>query len=233
MEEQKENLSSQEMLKTERYLWIARAFSAVAILATVANVILFSAIGSLYPLVRVQPFYLNVFDKNQQVIEIKPMNLSEVQSPLAMEALVRQYVLSRFEIKEDVKEIEERFGPNGVVALMSSTPVYEKFKEFYQKEWQRGVNKEGLTVEAFINTADQIKDRYTWRVNLTLLIMSSHSKERQEVHLLIEMRVRFNPLFKGRSTTWQDRLKNPLGFQVVHFGWKEVKKEEVTEDVKK
>ena len=63
MEEQKSALSSQEVLKTERYLWIARAFSAVAVLAFVANVILFAAIGSLYPLVRIQPFYLNIMDE--------------------------------------------------------------------------------------------------------------------------------------------------------------------------
>ena len=96
MDNQRESLSSQEMLKTDRYLWIARAFSAVAVLSLVANVLLFVAITSLYPLVRIQPFYLNVLDKNQQVIEITPLDADKLQSKENVEALVRQYVLSRF-----------------------------------------------------------------------------------------------------------------------------------------
>ena len=130
MANQKESLSSQEMLKTDRYLWIARAFSAVAVLALVANVLLFVAISSLYPLVRIQPFYLNVLDKNQQVIEITPLDADKLQSKENVEALVRQYVLARFEIGNDIKEVESRFGPDGIVALMSSENTYKEFLKF-------------------------------------------------------------------------------------------------------
>ena len=75
---------------------------------------------------------------------------------------------------------------------------------------------------------DTIKasDNYTWSVELTLKEMTLHSAEPKTIHLHIDVKVQFDPLFNksARIATWQDRLKNPLGFRVVAFGWKEVKK---------
>ena len=224
MAEQKAEASSQEMLKTDRYLWIARAFSAVAVLALVANVLLFVAISSLYPLVRIQPFYLNVLDKNQQVIEITPLPADKLQQKENVEALVRQYVLSRFKIGNDVKEVEERFGPDGIVALMSSEATYKEFRNFYKESWEERIPSEGLTVEPYIKTMDTIKasDNLTWSVELRLEEMTQHSAEPKIIDMHVDVQVRFDPLFtkSSRIATWQDRLKNPLGFRVTGFGWK-------------
>ena len=225
MEEENKSVSSQEVLKTERYLWIARAFSAVAILATVANVLLFAAIGSLYPLVRIQPFYLDILDKNQQVIDIAPISANELQSERVVEALVRQYVLARNEIGQDILEIEERFGPDGIIALMSSEDVYRGFLEFYQRDLEEPIRQEGLTISASIDTMSKIANNFQWRVYLTLKMNRQNSVEPEVVRLIVNLEVQFDPLFKKATRlTWQDRLKNPLGFRVVSYGWEEVKK---------
>ena len=62
--EQEPKESSYELLKTERYLWMARAFAVVSVLSLVANVLLFVALVSLQPLTRMQPFMLNIQDKD-------------------------------------------------------------------------------------------------------------------------------------------------------------------------
>ena len=228
MEEQRPDTSSQEMLKTDRYLWIARAFSAMAVLSLVANVLLFAAVSSLYPLVRIQPFYLNVLDKNQQTIEITPISANELQTKGKIESFVRQYVLSCFEIGNDIREVEERFGPNGIVDLMSAPGVYGEFTKFYKDPPRGGglslrdrVLKEGLTVKAFIQTADTMSkdDNLRWQINLVLKEQTQSMSEPIERNVVIKMRVRFDPLFKGSDqiASWQNRLKNPLGFKVMEF----------------
>lgn len=228
MEEKKEDTSSQEMLKADRYLWIARAFSAVAVLAMVANVLLFAAIGSLYPLVRIQPFYLKVLDKNQQVIEIEPLSAKMMQSTDVVESMVRQYVLARFHFDSDIEEIEERASIDGIVALMSTQAVYDEFWQTqYNTDWMRErILKEGLKIKASIDTATALEaDNYQWNVRLTLKQSTDSSVEDEEFHLVVNLTFQFDPLFrKAVRATWQDRLKNPLGFRVTNFGWKEEKK---------
>lgn len=228
MEEKKEDTSSQEILKVERYLWIMRAFSAVAVLATVVNVMLFASIGSLYPLVRIQPFYLRVLDKNQQVIESEPLDAQTMQSKNVVESLVRQYVLARFHYDSDIEEIEERAGIEGIIALMSSDDVYDDFwKNQYDTDWLRGrILKEGLKIKANIDTATPLgTDHSQWNVKLTLKQSTDSSVEDEEFHLVVNMTVQFDPLFRRAvRRTWQDRLKNPLGFRVTNFGWEEEKK---------
>ena len=219
MEEQKDALSSQEVLKTERYLWIARAFSAVAVLAFVANVILFAAIGSLYPLVRIQPFYLNIMDKNQQVIDIQSIDATELQSATVLEALVRQYVLARYEVGENIQEVEERWEIDGIVSLMSTPTVYEEVITVQMPRLENDIKKDGLTVKAFITTAQPIsKNRSKWQVNLKLQQMRRNSVAPEEKELIVRLEVQYDPLMKrANRPTWQDRLKNPLGFRVISY----------------
>jgi len=80
VQENQKALSSQEQLKNERYLWIARAFSVMAVLSILANIFLLVAIGSLVPLVRVRPYFMTVLDKNQQVVEITPPRADQLNN---------------------------------------------------------------------------------------------------------------------------------------------------------
>jgi len=102
VQENQKALSSQEQLKNERYLWIARAFSVMAVLSILANIFLLVAIGSLVPLVRVRPYFMTVLDKNQQVVEITPPRADQLNNQEILESLIRQYVLARYTITSDV-----------------------------------------------------------------------------------------------------------------------------------
>ena len=114
VQENQKALSSQEQLKNERYLWIARAFSVMAVLSVLANIFLLIAIGSLVPLVRVRPYFMTVLDKNQQVVEISPPTADQLNNKEILESLIRQYVLARYTITSDVSEVEERWGTKGI-----------------------------------------------------------------------------------------------------------------------
>ena len=111
---------------------------------------------------------------------------------------------------------------------MSTQGVYDEFwKEQYNTDWLRErILKEGLKIKASIDTATALQeDNYQWNVRLTLKQSTDSSVEDEEFHLVINLTFQFDPLFrKAVRSTWQDRLKNPLGFRVVSYGWEELKK---------
>lgn len=212
-------VSSQEQLKNERYLWIARAFSVVAILSIVANMLLLFAIGSLVPLVRVRPYFLTILDKNQQVVEITPVQNEKLNSDI-IKSLIRQYVLARYTVTPDSEELNERWGPNGIVYLMSSQEVYNTFEEKHWGVLRESIKSEGLISNVKIeNIIPQNEKSSWWDVHFKWLRQTQTSVEPEVIEMKDQLEVRFDPLFdQANVTTWQDRLKNPLGFRVLNYG---------------
>ena len=225
-----EERSSHEQLKIERYLWIARAFSAVAVLSVVANMLLLFAIASLYPLVRVRPYYMTVLDKNQQVVEITPITVEEMNNKEVIESLIRQYVLARYTITQDIDELKERWSSGGIVYLMSSQDVFKTFEEKHvygdKDEGRVGelemAEKEGLITNVRIDSIVPMEGKKSinwWTVKLRLKMQMQSSVEPEEVERTDVLEVVFDPLNKKSNiVTWQDRLKNPLGFRVINYG---------------
>ena len=213
-------VSSQEQLKNERYLWIARAFSVVAILSIVANMLLLFAIGSLVPLVRVRPYFLTILDKNQQVVEITPVQNEKLNSDV-IKSLIRQYVLARYTVTPDLDELTERWGANGIVYQMSSQEVYRGFEEnHWGEEMRKRIEKNGMVSNVKITSiVRQGENSSWWNVSFKWLRQDQTSVEPEIIEMMDQLEVRFDPLFnQANISTWQDRLKNPLGFRVLNYG---------------
>lgn len=214
--------SAKEILQEERYLWMARAFSLVALLAFIANILMLIALSGLMPLLRVQPFYLQTQDKDRQVISIVRPSPDELDSDVLQEALVREYLLARFGISADVSEVERRWGIDGVVFSMSESSVY---KDFHEKEAIAMLNQarlDGLTRDVRIGWVNR-KERYAngasvWVAEIELIDMSQKISDLYTSKWTVTMEVMFQPT--RRRMEWSQRLKNPLGFIVTHFGRK-------------
>ncbi|MBE6446579.1 MAG: type IV secretion system protein [Alphaproteobacteria bacterium] len=220
VQENQKALSSQEQLKNERYLWIARAFSVMAVLSILANIFLLVAIGSLVPLVRVRPYFMTVLDKNQQVVEITPPRADQLNNQEILESLIRQYVLARYTITSDVSEVEERWGPKGIVSLMSSQGVYDAFMTRHYDKLMPNIKTEGLIANVKIESVTpQNENSSWWNVNFKWLRQDQTSVEPEVFDMSDQLEVRFDPLYnQANISTWQDRLKNPLGFRVLNYG---------------
>ena len=212
VQENQKALSSQEQLKNERYLWIARAFSVMAVLSILANIFLLVAIGSLVPLVRVRPYFMTVLDKNQQVVEITPPRADQLNNQEILESLIRQYVLARYTITSDVSEVEERWGPKGIVSLMSSQGVYDAFMTRHYDKLMPNIKTEGLIANVKIESVTpQNENSSWWNVNFKWLRQDQTSVEPEVFDMSDQLEVRFDPLYnQANISTWQDRLKNPL-----------------------
>ena len=210
---------SQEALKERSYLWMARAFGLICVVTLIANLILFAALDSLLPLVRVQPFFITTQDKDKQVIKIVRPSPKLLKSRQLQEAFVRQYLVARLGIGSDVDELERRWGPEGTIQWMSSDSVYNTFVTKRAVGLIKQAREEGLTRTVDILNTQFIPrtDGQThWKAQVLVTDMSRSASDKQETRWDIDMSINFGRLRKGVS--WEQRLQNPLGFRVESFG---------------
>ena len=215
------NQESKEVLQEERYLWMARAFSVISLLALIANILMLFALSGLTPLVRIQPFYLQTQSKERQVVSVIRPSLQEFDEKLIQESLVREYLLARYGIGSDLAELEKRWGPDGIIRSMSSASVYQ---EFYANESSKLLDLariEGLTRDVKILRVNILEDnpsgRSAWRAEIEVTDMSQKVSDSSSNKYDINMEVMYTPT---RKMSWAQRLINPLGFTVTQFGRK-------------
>ena len=214
---------SEEALKERRYFWMARAFAVVCVVSFITNIILIIGLFSLVPIVRVQPFYLNLQDKNEQVISIRRSDNLNLDTALLTESLIRQYLLARLTIGSDPKELETRWGLDGAVNWTSESSVFGMFAETAQALIAQAKN-EGLTRRVDILSVVKLREvdasRDVWQAELNLVDMKRGSTEPLTTRWRIVMEVEYRPNREGLK--WSQRLKNPIGFTVTRFGMQQI-----------
>ena len=214
---------SEEALKERRYFWMARAFAVVCVVSFITNIILIIGLFSLVPTVRVQPFYLNLQDKNEQVISIHRSNNLNLDTALLTESLIRQYLLARLTIGSDTKELEARWGLDGAVNWTSESSVFGMFAETAQALIEQA-RKEGLTRRVDILSVVKLREadasRDVWQAELNLVDMKRGSTEPLTTRWRVLMEVEYRPNREGLK--WSQRLKNPIGFTITRFGMQQI-----------
>ena len=217
---QERQYSAQEVLQEERYLWMARAFALIGVLAFVANLLMLIALSGLTPLMRVQPFYLQTQSKDRQVISIIRPNPEELDSDILQEAMVREYLLARFGIGADTAELERRWGIDGSIFAMSEASVYKDFHEKESTKMLEQARSDGLTRDVnikWVNRKERLSNGASvWVAEIELIDMSQKIGDRYVSKWTITMEVMFQP--SRKKMEWAQRLKNPLGFVVTKFG---------------
>lgn len=212
--EQESRESSYEALKTERYLWMARAFAVVSVLAIIANILLLVALGSLRPLTRIQPFLLNVQDKDQQVIDIERINLEKFDRQLLEESYVRQYIIARYTVSSDIAEVQRRWQRGGTIDVMTADALYREFEAKEMMETLALASEEGMTREVIINKVLPNTLTREWTVYFTLKTVRQSYTQPMEQKFKAVLGTDF---LVRRGVTWEKRLRNPLGFTVVKY----------------
>jgi len=212
---------SAEAKKERSYLWMARVFCLICVVTLITDLILLSAVKSLLPLVRVQPFFIVTQDKDDQIIKIEHPGRSFMNSRILQESFVRQYILARFLIGTDVEELERRWGTDGTVQWMSEESVFNVFNVDYAAGLIKEARENGLTRD--VNILNLSRDpredgQIVWVAEVRLKDMSRSTPEPKITDWKVTMVIDFGR-FKN-NLTWQERLKNPLGFIVLGWGQK-------------
>ncbi|MBQ3695692.1 MAG: type IV secretion system protein [Alphaproteobacteria bacterium] len=213
--------NEREILQEERYLWMARAFVVMMVLAVICDVILLIALANVTPVVRVQPFYLEIQDKNQQIVSVERPSVETLNSDVLKESLVRQYVLARYGIGSDLSELKERWGTNGPVYWMSESPIYDEFVQKESIPGQELARKDNFVRNVRIlsvnkTRAGSVDGSDEWQVELEFQDIDRAASKPVISYFRADLATAFHPTKEG--LVWADRLKNPLGFVVSDFG---------------
>ena len=143
-----------------------------------------------------------------------------LQSDELKQSLVRQYLLARFGIPSDLAELESRWGRDGLVFWMSDQSIYEAFIKKEAQPLQQVAQQDNFRRDVFIQKLNRKESRRVnedaWYAELKFKDTDRVSTKERISYWAAEIAVMFRPLQQG--LTWQDRLKNPLGFTVVNFG---------------
>jgi len=212
---------SEEARKERSYLWMARVFSLICVVTLIADFILYGAIKSLYPLIRVQPFFITTQDKDKQIITIARPHPATLQSRTLQESFVRSYIVARFGIGTDVDELERRWGPDGTIQWMSSDSVYSTFLTDYAAGLIKMAKETGLTRDVQILNARFIpraNGELIWQAEVRVADMSRSAPDPQITDWLVDVGIQFGQFRRG--LVWEQRLKNPLGFVVEKYSQK-------------
>ena len=217
--EGKDSRNARDVLQEERYLWMARAFVVMMVLAIICDIILLIALFNVTPVMRVQPFYLEIQDKKQQIISVARPSAETLNSEMLKQTLVRQYIFARFGMTADLAELEERWGPGGPVFWMSEGTIYD---EFFNEATRLKMlaQDDNLMREVSILTVNRIKagvdgNSDIWQVEFVIKESNRMSTKPINKTYVAQLETKFVPTKAGLS--WADRLRNPLGFKVVNF----------------
>ena len=216
-QEQREEMA-RRVLQEDRYLWMARAFVVTFVLAVVCDLILLIALSNVVPVMRVQPFYVEAQNKEQQVVFVNRANKETLDSDALKESFVREYILSRYGVDSDLSELEERWGIDGPVFWMSDQSVYDEFVAKEQIPLQALARQDNLTRKVFITSLNKLPPEGRtefWKVEFDI-IENDRVSDKPKTSWVAEVGALFRPVQTGKP--WKDRLKNPLGFTVVSFG---------------
>ena len=221
------NKSHRQLLQEERYVWMARAFVMMTVLGVLANVMLLVAISSAVPFLRVQPFFLDIRSRDEQLISVERLSAKQLNDRNLQDYLVRQYIDSYFNVGFDPIEYERRTNLDSFLALQSEESVYRQF-QVVRGQILDLMKRQNFTRKALVRrterTAPLQNGDWEWLVTVMLMDTNQGATEPSEQTLEVKLRIGFDP--KKQTTSWSQRLKNPLGFKVKEVGIKNLTKRE-------
>lgn len=201
-----------ENIAEKRYLWTARAFAIITAISICCNIVLIMAITQILPLYRVEPFLLTFKNKQEQVLNIIPVNTSLESERAITEVFVRQYVLLRSTFDTDIAEMEARWLPGGPMQEMSSDGVFADFLENTAKPAMNVIRTKSLRREIRIITVNELS-RGLWQVEFETQDMYPASTSPELNYWTASL----NITYRRKTVRFSERLKNPVGFTVTKF----------------
>jgi type IV secretory pathway component VirB8 len=201
-----------ETLAERRYLWTARAFAIVSAVSLCCNIVLLLAIFQVLPMVRIEPFLLTFYDKDEQIVRIKPMSKNMNSNTEVTETFIRQYVLLRQTFVSDIAEMKKRWSDGGPMQEMSAPKVYKRFMDTTARKALALIKEKGLTRSIRILSANRLKGGL-WQVQYETKDMEPDSDAPNVLYWTASLRVGY----RRKRVEFKERLKNPLGFTVVEY----------------
>lgn len=199
----------------KRYLWTARAFAIIFAVSMCCNLILTYVIFAIMPLYRVEPYLFSFSDKKDQIYRIEPVK-NIYDHKYLTEIFVREYILLRNTLVNDIDEMERRWGTGSTIQEMSSTGVYDSFRKNFADAALELIRKHNITRNIKISSVTEVggaKGETWWQVEFRVEDMMPEYETPRLSVWVASVKI----MYRAKKVRFGERLKNPLGFTVLDY----------------
>ena len=201
------------------FRWLSRLVILCAILSLSFFLCATLVIFRLAPEIIVEPLLITTQTDSENMMRYEPISEKMPSSRQFTEMYIKQYVILRNTVVNDMDEMRTRWGPGGIVNYLSSPTVY---KEFVGKN-AHAVNKmfsNDYSSEVRIDSIQKESENSpAWYVNFTVYNLSRNHIGESGALVLKTLRYRASvtPKYYPERRAIYARIVNPLGFTVVKY----------------
>lgn len=214
-----------QSVKLKYYMWLSRLFIFFASVSLLVFLSSSLALFRLAPLVEVEPFLVINQDTSDGIVRSEPIGMDMASKDLLFETFIKQYVITRNTIINDVIEMNSRWLPGGMINYLSSWPVFYQFRRSTTTMLEKMASNNLVREVEIISIGRQGgKKSEVWKVDFKTYDLkpgdstSGGAMVMKERYWTASVTAR---LYKERIFVGR-RLINPIGFTVVRYSQSEV-----------
>lgn len=214
-----------ETLKLKYYMWLSRLFILFAIVSLVVFMSSSLALFKLAPMIKIEPFLVINQDESEGIVRYEPITSDMASKDLLLETFVKQYVIIRNTIVNDLSEMYSRWLPGGMVNYLSSWPVFYQFNASTIKTLE-SLSQLDMVKEVEIISVGRLggKNSAVWKVDFKTYELLPPTAQSNGAMIMRERNWTASVtafFFKERRFLGR-RLINPMGFTVTRYSQSEV-----------
>lgn len=219
-EESREEHSSKEIY----FRWLSRLVVFCAIISLSFFLSATLVIFRLAPEITVEPLLIIKQNDSETMVRYEPITEKMPSAKQFMEMYIKQYVILRNTVVNDMQEMRTRWGPGGIIQYMSAPDVYSAFvgqnidavDKMFDNEYSSEVRIDELSKESESSPA--------WTVVFTIFNLSKNRGSSGALTLKTKRyKVSITPKFIPERRLLRARLLNPLGFTVMKYNQSEIR----------
>lgn len=216
----KEDRSSKEVY----FRWLSRLVLLCAIVSLSFFMCASLVIFRLAPEIIVEPLLLVRQNDSESMVRYEPISTKMPSVRQVTELFIRQYVIMRNTVINDMQEMRTRWGPGGIVNYMSAPEVYNDFVGVNAESVDKMFD-EGYSSEVQINEIGKESETSpAWFVVFTVFNLSKDRGKSGSLTLKTQRyKVSLTPRFIPERVVYRARLINPLGFTVMKYSQSEIR----------
>lgn len=207
------------------FLWLSRLVLLCAILSMFLFLSSTLVIFRLAPEIVVEPLLIIRQNDSDSMVRYEPIDKKMPSLKQFTEMYIKQYVIMRNTVINDLQEMQTRWGYGGIVQYMSAPDVYADFvgknadsvDEMFDNGYSSEVRIDSISREGGENSP-------AWSVEFTVFNLSKGRKKGGELTLKTQRyKVSITPRFIPERQLVRPRLINPLGFTVLKYNQSEIR----------
>ena len=217
--------NTQTSSKEVYFRWLSRLVMLCAIISLAFFLSATLVIFRLAPEIMVEPLLIIRQSESEKMVRYEPISPKMQSLRQFTEMYIKQYIILRNTVVNDITEMRLRWGPGGLVHYMSSPRVYADFvgknSQSVDKMFDKNYSSE-VQIDELQKTSESSQ---AWEVKFTVFNLSQ-SRTGDGGSLILKTKrykASITPRFIEQRRFISARLINPLGFTVLKYNQSEIR----------